>query len=200
VTEAIGTNQELFELQPAWSANGEAEHHIVDSPDGLFDAAPLQKTEPLAGAWLAPTLVIVTSRRAADVYYCPGGCYLFSDRARALVDPLVAKDVEWLPVEINGLGSHFALHPLRQVPLAQRAKYRINEVSKNIVDILQCAFDSEDIAGASIFYASQAPGSAAAEAGFCLPSVFVSAPVAIAITSNLVGLSVVPRCFVRRDR
>ena len=93
----------IFELLPVWNAAGDSEYHLVDSADGLFDVDRLLTTTTFAGEWVVPILEIVAERRSADVYFCPGGAYLFSSRARATVEPFVARDAEWLPLAIQGL-------------------------------------------------------------------------------------------------
>jgi hypothetical protein len=105
----------------------------------------------------------------------------------------LSADAEWLPVDIRKLGPHFALHPLRQVPLANRARYRINTVSGNIVELIEAAFNADSVADAAVFYPSQAPGSTAAQAGFCFPAVFLSASAAEVITGEVRGVRVQPR-------
>lgn len=184
---------EIFELLPVWNAAGDSEYHLVDSADGLLDVDCLLTTTALAAEWVVPILEIVADRRSADIYFCPGGAYLFSSRARATVEPFLARDAEWLPVAIRGLGVHFALHPLRQVPLAAASKYRVNEISGNIVEIFECRFERQALGSSSVFYAAQAPGSAAAEGGLAYPSMFVTGLVGNVISSKLSGLKVVPR-------
>jgi hypothetical protein len=181
----------ISEIGPVWNAQGDSKYHLVDSADGLFDEeSSLLKTSSLRESWKPPILVVVAVRKPADVYFCPSGCYFFSERAKNIVEPLVAADAEWLQVAIQGLGIHFALHPLRQARLAAPSKYRVNEVSGNIVELTKAVFDADAVGSSTIFYASQAAGSAAEQGGFCFPSVFVKASVGAAISANLSGLHV----------
>jgi hypothetical protein len=189
-----GNEIRIFALQPAWDADGNAEFHLVDAPDGLFDADPLHKSSPLVRSWTTPVLVVAAARKKADAYFCPGNCFFFSARARKALEPVVVDDAEWLSVEISGLGEHFALHPLRHIRLADTAKYRANGVG-NIVEVSKPAFEREDIADATLFCAAQPQRSAAGKAGFCLPTIYMNDLLARHFT-RFAGVKVAPVCTV----
>ena len=174
----------IFEILPVWNSEGNNEFHLLDFGDRTFDVETIEKVSPLEQAWSTPKLQIVEAGRNADIYYGIGHHFFFSDRARHVVAPLSEGFVEWLPVHSDRLGKHYLLHPLRQVPLGSGSKFRCNSVSKNMTVIDEYVFDIDAIGAVSIFYPSQASGSAAAQAGYCFPAVLVADVVMTALVNN----------------
>lgn len=168
------TNMHFFRLSPAWDAKGDNPYPWVDTADGLFGPDGLHKLTPLLAAWSPPRLVPSVLHSRMDAYCCPGGIFVFSSTARAALAEAVGTSVEWLPVDLAGLGDFALLHPLRACPLGRRAKFRRNEVSRNITHIEHYDFQLDRIGDATVFYPEQPPDSAAAAAGFCCRDVIAS--------------------------
>lgn len=184
---------EIFELRPDWDDDGNRKFHLIDQPDLLFGPEELHTTIPLLNQWASPQLILVERLGAADVYSCTCGCYLFSTRARRAVESAVRDSAEWLPVEVEHFGTHYLLHPLRQIPLGPKARFRANEVSGNVTVVHDYDFAVAELTE-PVFYPAQAPGSAAAMAGFALPTILMTQDVANCISAaRLTGI----RCASR---
>ena len=184
---------EVFELRPDWDENGNRKFHLIDRADLLFDPSDVQKPQPLLMCWQVPKLEIVGQLLSADVYSSIAGYFLFSDRARAVIDTVAGTSIEWLPVDIENLDRHFLLHPLHQVPLGPKAQFRANEVG-NITVVSEYDFEFTPMTGVSVFYVAQGKDSPAARCGYAFPAILLTGPIAKRLVDEkLVGIRCVSR-------
>lgn len=165
------TPMRFFQLSPPWNARGDNPYPWVDSADGLFGRDALSKVGALLGAWVAPTLFASEIAVRLDAYCCPAGYFLFSDTARSVLASAFGASVEWLPVDLAGIGRFSLLHPLRSCPLGPESKVRRNDISGNVVQVDAYDLIVNDVRDANAFLPAQPPGSAAAAAGFCLNTI-----------------------------
>jgi hypothetical protein len=188
------TPTSIFEICPVWDAQGNNQFHLLDFTDSGIDVEPIEKISPLSGVWAVPKVHVLEEGRRADVYFGIGHHFFFSAGAREAVATLVERYVEWLPVDSDALGRHYLIHPLRAVPLGPTSKVRCNPVSGNITVIDEFSFDAASIGDTAVFYPQQAPGSSAAEAGFCFKALMVADfAMAAIINSGLSGIQGVLR-------
>jgi len=160
----------FFRLSVPWDDSGNNPYPWVDSADGLFGPEELHKVYPVFERWTVPRLLTSATAPRVDAYCCPGGFFMFSSRARTVLgalDPMV----EWLPVEIMGLGQFLLLHPLRSCKLGPQARFRRNEVSLNIASIDVYDFEPSELGDTLIFCPAQPSDSAAGQAGFYMSDV-----------------------------
>ena len=163
----------FYSLGPVWK-NGDLEFPSIDNPAGLFDCEDLLKTDSLLESWEKPNLIPSEKADPIDLYFSVSEHFAFSPEAVATLKELTGKYVEWLPVEIYGIGEYFFINPLVSISLGPDSQWERNDVSKNIVEITKYNFLASDIADLNVFRIRQPQDSSAGEAGFCHSSIVVS--------------------------
>lgn len=163
----------LYALAPVWKS-GDLEFPSIDNPAGLFECDDLHKSNSLIDSWEKPTLLPSEKSDPIDSYFCVSEHFAFSSEAVDALKELTGENVEWLPVEIYGIGEYFFINPLVSINLGPGSQYERNEISKNIVEISNYNFLDSDLADHNVFRISQPEDSSAGKAGFCLTSIVVS--------------------------
>jgi hypothetical protein len=81
-------------------------------------------------------------------------------------------EIEFLPIDIGGVGTFFILHVVAAVMAPQRCSLRRSPVSKNIVELY--GFPPSYTPSADLFRVAQPDDSAAGRAGFCVRTIYAS--------------------------
>jgi hypothetical protein len=188
----IGLLAPAFSLAPVWDKKGKAIYSLIDDANGLFEPSGIWATASLSPRWVQPILIVAARRKTADIYFCPGHLWLFSEDARQTLSWTENESAEFLPVTIAGIGTYYLLHALAAVTLAPSATVHRNEISGN-VSIEEAAFESKDVGDTSVFYAAQPRDSAAGRAGLCSSPVFLNSRAAADLRGAAVsGATLVP--------
>lgn len=165
----------LYTLGPVWKS-GDFQFPSIDNQARLFDCDDLLKTKSLQESWEKPTLYPSEKSDPIDLYFCVSEHFAFSPKAVEVLKNLTGESVEWLPVEISGIGEYFFINPLVSINLGPDSVFEKNEISKNIVEIKKYDFLASDLVDLAVFRIGQPQDSSAGEAGFCLSSIVVNEP------------------------
>lgn len=176
VDEATGPGVYLLHR---WDKRGNSLHwdELWHDPDPLkrpFDSI-LQQT-PLAAVWQAPELTLHRRKWRCDILLIDPfpGVWGVTQRAREVLEPLLAGSVEFLPVKCPLDQPVFAVHPLRHVPLAEDADVNVSNVVGGISSVRRYSFRVGDLTGANYFLIRQPPCSRDGKQGVAWEKTFVS--------------------------
>ena len=101
------------------------------------------------------------------------------------------KLVEWLPVDVDGIGQMYLLHPVKFIEFPFTFKYNKNPVSKNVTYVSEYNFDNLDNVP-SVFMVKQINESAGAKSNYAITGIFITNEIADVFhrTSGLVLIKV----------
>ena len=133
----------------------------------------LDKAEPLAKTWTPPRVTLRKRKWRCDLislypHWAANG------KARATLEPILERDVEFLPLSCEALPRVWVMHPLRHIDLAPDAEHNATGHSCNMTVIRRYSFEISDLHGLHFFGIKQAPGSPAHKAGSCFRADCVS--------------------------
>jgi hypothetical protein len=158
---------QVYKLHPEYTDAGQCYSDWVEDGN-LLMKTPHWRVGPVAAEWpndLAFKRIGAGNKRRGndcDVLFNPCGL-IFSQRVVAVLDPICAADVEWLPVNVDPVGSMFLMHPIRAVPLGPGSEFRQNDFG-NVIEVFKYEFANPDELP-SCFLIPHPPSSAAGKVG-----------------------------------
>jgi hypothetical protein len=133
----------------------------------------LDQAQPLAAQWKPPRMKLRKRKWRCDILRLGVlQCWALTGRAKEILEPLLGKSVELLPLKCADLEC-WVMHPLRHIELAAEAIHN-GRGGSNITEIEKYAFRPQDLAGLHLFGVLNSPGSAARKAGLSYQCNYVS--------------------------
>jgi hypothetical protein len=141
----------------------------------------LHKPQPVLTTWQTPCLQLLKPR-PTRVLFNPNAFAVCEEVRRALAH---FSEIEFLPLEIAGIGTFFIIYVVMAVGAPDGCSLRRSPVSNNIVELL--AFPKGYAPSANFFRVAQPINSAAGLAGFCLNTIYTNAAGAQSVTAACRG-------------
>lgn len=162
-----GGKRHIYELDIAWDEHGNSlPYDCLDFASGSEETKCnelLRRAGKMAAAWNAPRIRLRKRKWRNELLYLPGGAWAVTSKAKGLLQALLGKSVEFLPIACRDLEC-WALHPVRQIALGPRAIHDGHNGS-NITQIEKHDFRPQDLRDLHLFRLQNAEGSPAARAG-----------------------------------
>jgi hypothetical protein len=165
----------IYKMDGGWDEFGNSlKWDLLDYVDerSYFRNNPLKLTKPLAHSWKPPRVTMRKRDWRCDLI----DLFLHSavnEKARAALEPLLGKSVEFLPLRCNEVSRFWVMHPLRYVDLGPRAVHN-GQFGDNMTSIRKYDFNIDDLEGKHLFGIKQTPGSHSRGAGICFGNNYVS--------------------------
>lgn len=165
---------EVFRIERDWDEHGNSPWDALWYDGDPEDIDVLDCAMRLGAIWRSPAIRLEKRIQVPDIYGFHHH-YAVSERAKALLLPVVEDAAEFLPLLPPGDRPLFVLHPLVRADLDEQSVVSASSVSGNITVIRKYSFAPSDLEEAMpVFQARQARGSAGRDARYPCTGVLVS--------------------------